>query len=32
MCPAFSVFGPYWPEGLGQDSLIFRNIYVPGQA
>ncbi len=32
MCPAFSVFGPSWPEGLGQDSLIFRNIYVPGQA
>ena len=29
MCPAFSVFGPSWPEGLGQDSLIFRNIYVP---
>ena len=28
MCPAFSVFGPSWPEGLGQDSLIFRNIYV----
>ena len=32
MCPAFSVFGPYWSEGLGQDLLIFRNIYVPGQA
>lgn len=32
MCPAFSVFEPYWPEVWGQDSLIFRNIYVPGQA
>ena len=21
MCPAFSVFGPSWPEGLGQASL-----------